>query len=115
MAQIILYRPFLHHLARDVQDPKFSICGYEYGSACVQAAMQAAWLIEALQKNSILHEAYYLILYILGYAGHILAFFVTSSSHKATITETTVAALKARDILEFWEDIIFLPEQVLSL
>ncbi|KAJ8097200.1 hypothetical protein POJ06DRAFT_262741 [Lipomyces tetrasporus] len=101
MAQIILYRPFLHHLARDVQDPKFSICGYEYGSACVQAAMQAVWLIEAFQKNSILHEAYYLILYILGYAAHILAFFVTSSSWRATITESTVAALKARDILEF--------------
>ncbi|KAK9252737.1 hypothetical protein V1507DRAFT_504786 [Lipomyces tetrasporus] len=77
------------------------ICGYEYGSAGVQVAMQAVWLIEVLQKNSILHEAYYLILYILGYSGHILAFFVTSSSQKATITETTVAALKARDILEF--------------
>ncbi|KAK9234438.1 hypothetical protein V1525DRAFT_413084 [Lipomyces kononenkoae] len=101
MVQIILYRPFLHHLARDVQDPKFSISGYEYGSACVQAAMQAVWLIEALQKNSILHEAYYLVLYILGYAGHILVFFVTSSSQPETVTETTVAALKARDILEF--------------
>ncbi|KAK9364638.1 hypothetical protein V1509DRAFT_613298 [Lipomyces kononenkoae] len=100
MVQIILYRPFLHHLARDVQDPKFSICGYEYGSACVQAAMQAVWLIEAFQKNNILHEAYYLILYILGYAGHILAFFVTSSSRTTTITESAVAALKARDILE---------------
>lgn len=42
-AQIMLYRPFLHHLLRAPNDPLFSIVGYGYGSACVQAAMQLVW------------------------------------------------------------------------
>lgn len=98
-AQIVLYRPFLHHVARDAQDPKFDFRGYEYGSACVRSAMQAVWLAEVLKTNSMQHEAYYLLMYTLGYSANILAFFVTSSSQRATVTESTVAAWKARDML----------------
>lgn len=100
MAQIILYRPFLHHLGRDGQDKRFDLRGYEYGSSCVRSAMQAVYLCEVLQNNGMLHEPFYLVLYSLAYATNILAFFVMSSSPRATVRESMVAVWTARDMLD---------------
>lgn len=101
LAQIILYRPFLHHLARDRQDPKFNIRGYEFGSACVRAAMQAVLVVETFKTNDILHEGYWLNIYMLEYSASILAFFVTSSVQRTTVEESLVAAWKANDMLAY--------------
>ena len=98
-AQITLYRPFLHHLARDRQDPDFNIRGYECGSACVRAAMQAVWLVEAFETYGVLHEAHWLILYLLGFSASILAYFVVSSKQRETIAESATAARKAERLL----------------
>ncbi|KIW42680.1 hypothetical protein, variant 2 [Exophiala oligosperma] len=101
VAQIILYRPFLHHLGRDGQDSRFDLRGYEYGSACIRSAMQAIYLCEVLQNNGMLHEPFYLVLYSLAYATNILAFFIASPSpKKATVRESVVAVWKARDMLD---------------
>lgn len=99
VVQIILYRPFLHHLSRDRSDPAFNIRGFEYGSACVRAAMQAVWLIEAFKRNKNLHEGYWLNMYILGFAVVVLTYFVTSCTPRTTVEESTNAAWKARDML----------------
>lgn len=99
LAQIILYRPFLHHLARDRQDPAFSIRGFECGSACVRAAMQGVWVVETFRTNNILHEGYWLNMYMLGFAASVLAYFVTSSSQRTTVEESLIAAWKANDML----------------
>ena len=99
LAQIVLYRPFLHHLGRDSQDPAFNLRGYESASACIQAAMQAIWVVEALNSHGILYEAYWLNIYMLGFAASILTYFVTISSQRTTIEESVAAAWKARELL----------------
>jgi hypothetical protein len=43
LTEMVLYRPFLHHLHRSRQDPDFSIFGFTCASRCVGAAMQAVW------------------------------------------------------------------------
>lgn len=101
LAQIVLYRPFLHHLARDASDPRFNLRGYECASACIRAAMQAVWVMEAFHAQGALHEAHWLYTYMLGYAASILTFFVTSSAHRATLEETLTAAQKSRDMLGY--------------
>lgn len=100
LTQIILYRPFLHYLARNSQDPKFNIRGYEYASACVRAAMQAVWVVDAINTNDLLHEGYWLNMYMLGYAASVLTYFVSSSVHRATLEESTASAIKAKNLLE---------------
>lgn len=100
LAQVVLYRPFLHYLARNGQDPKFNIRGYECASTCVRAAMQAIWIIEAINTNSLLHEGYWLYMYLLGVAASILIFFVSSSVQKATLEESSASAIKARNLLK---------------
>lgn len=101
MAQIILYRPYLHHLSRATFNKEFNAVGYEYGSKCIQAAMQAVWLVEAFQSRNILHEAIYLISYSLSYSSAILIMFVMTSPHRATISESTIAAWKAKTLMEW--------------
>lgn len=43
VTRIALYRPFLHYLSVERDDPRFSVHGYTYGSSCIFAAMQAVW------------------------------------------------------------------------
>lgn len=97
--QINLYRPYLHHLTRDLHDEKFSMRGYECASACVRAAMQAVWVVEAFQKHNVLYEAFWLNTYMLGFSASILTFFVLCSAQRTTLEESTIAARKAQDLL----------------
>lgn len=99
LAQITLYHPFLYHLARKAQDPMFTFRGYEYASACVKAAMQAIWVIEATDTHGMLHEECWFYIYMLGYSANILVYFVCSSVHRATIEESTESIVKARRLL----------------
>ena len=57
--------------------------------------------MEALHKHGLLHEATWVVVYLLDYAGCILIFFVAAAKQRATVDESSVAAIKARDLL-FW-------------
>lgn len=99
LVQLVLYRPFVHHLGRDRRDPKFNAQGYEWGSAAVKAAMQGVWVIETGQQYGIFHEAHFGQVYTLCFAAVILVYFVTSSQQQTTVKESAISALRAIDML----------------
>ena len=100
VAQITLYRPFLHHLARSRDDPAFNLAGYDYASKCVQASAQAIWIVEAFQTHGTFHEAIWVNTYALAFSATILCYFVMCSKQRATIEESRLAAIKARELLK---------------
>lgn len=65
IAQLVLFRPFVHHLSRDRTSPNFDLRGYEWGSNCVGAAMKAVWLSEKFQTYDLFHEARWHMIYAL--------------------------------------------------
>lgn len=99
LAQIVLYRPFLHYLSRKNSDDRFNIRGYECASACVRASMQAIWIVETINSNGILHEAFWFYTYLLGFAASILSYFVTCSARTATVEESSASVYKAKKML----------------
>ncbi|KAI0204143.1 hypothetical protein F4808DRAFT_370186 [Astrocystis sublimbata] len=100
-AQGMLYRPYLNHLALDSADPAFNMQGYEYGSRCVSAAMQAVWVVDALKSHDLLHEGHWTTTYMLTYASSILLFFIKKTKHRVTISESMTAVEKALSLLTF--------------
>ncbi|KAK9425361.1 putative Cytochrome P450 monooxygenase [Seiridium unicorne] len=97
----VLYRPYLNHLTRDSTDHSFSFQGYEFGSRCITAAMQAVWIIDTLKSNNILYYAHWVATYMLAYAFSILAFFLKRTNHHVTFEENLAAAVKARELLKY--------------
>lgn len=97
--QVSLYRPFLHHVARDKSDPRFNYQGYTYGSACLKACAQVVWLINAIDRHGFLHEAQWFTIYHLALATSSLMLFVLATKDGPTVEESRVAAMKARELL----------------
>jgi hypothetical protein len=56
--QISLYRPLLHHLNRDLDDPSFNYRGYAFGSSCLHASTQMTYIVESMDKPGFLNEAH---------------------------------------------------------
>lgn len=98
-AQIVLYAPFIHHLARERSDPNFNIDGFTYGSACVRAAAQTVLLVEIMDAQSLLNPAQWMNGFILTLAASILTYFVIHSKNRVTIEESKSAILKAGRML----------------
>lgn len=99
LVQIVLYRPFLHHLAVGHEERQFSMVGFENASKCVRAAMQGILTVDVFHKSGILHEGYWLCVYMLEFAVAILLYFISSSPQSATVEESKIAAIKAKNIL----------------
>ncbi|KAK5020188.1 Gypsy retrotransposon integrase-like protein 1, partial [Cryomyces antarcticus] len=97
--QMILYRPFLHHVVRDVPGSVFHFRSYACGSACVKAAMQVIWIAEALDVRGFLSEAYWFTVLILSAATTSLLVFILGNKGDPTIKETVQAVTRAKNIL----------------
>lgn len=97
----MLYRPYINHLARKSSDPGFSFQGYEFGSRCVNAAMQAVWIVDALRSHQVLFASHWTAIYMTAYACSVLAYFVKNAKYRVTIEESLHAAAKAEDLLSF--------------
>lgn len=99
MTEMVLYRPFVHHLSRKRSDPEFNLRGYEWGSKCVKAAMQVVWICERNKAYDLFHEAQWHMIYSLCFSATVLTYFVTLSTQTATVKESAMAALNARRML----------------
>ncbi|KAK5140030.1 hypothetical protein LTR04_003193, partial [Oleoguttula sp. CCFEE 6159] len=97
--QMVLYRPFLHHVVRDVPGSVFHYKSYACGSACVKAAMQVIWVAEALDTRGYLHEAYWFTVLILSAATTSLLVFILGNKGNPTIKESVQAVANAKSIL----------------
>lgn len=98
--QMVLYRPFLHHAAKDLRPfCEIHYKAYACGSACVKAAMQAVWLAEALDGRGLFNEAHWFVTLTVSFAATILKLFVLSNEGDPTIRETAEAAERIRELL----------------
>ena len=99
--RMMLYRPYIHYLAHSSADSSFDLRGYEYGSRCINAAMEAIWVVDSLKVNNILHEAHWTAIYMLSYATIVLLYFIHSTKHQVTVAESMTAITKASTLLGF--------------
>lgn len=98
-AQMVLYRPFLHHILKPRSEGNIQIRSYACASACIKAAMQVIWLAEELDARGLIHEAYWFTPYIASFAVITLYLFVLTSSKDPTWQETRDTADRGRAIV----------------
>ncbi|KAL1306511.1 hypothetical protein AAFC00_005205 [Neodothiora populina] len=98
--QMVLYRPFLHHAAKIIRPAReVRYKSYACGSACVKAAMQVAWLAEALEVRGLFNEACWFVALGVSFAATILMLFVLSNEGNDTIKAEAEAAEKLKNLL----------------
>jgi hypothetical protein len=77
--QMVLYRPFIHHIAKRKSDADFDGRAFACASACINAALQVVWLDETLEAQGILLGSRWLILFSTFLAVVCLLMFVLSN------------------------------------
>lgn len=98
--RVAIYRPFIQHVVRTAQDSEFSQKGFEYGSACLKASMQAIWLADTMDSYGILSHAQWYVVYNLAIGACSLTLFAICSGENPTVPEVQAAAEKAKQLLE---------------
>lgn len=92
--QMVLYRPFLHHIAKRKTDKDFDIRAFACASACIQAANQVVWLDEALDSKGLLRGSYWFIFFTTFISVICLLMFVLSNKNDPTAQESLSAAVR---------------------
>ena len=98
--QMVLYRPFLHHIGRRKTDSKFDYRAFACASACVKAARQVIWLTEALNDAGLLRGPLWLLFFTLFMAVVSSIMFVITNKEDPTAGEYYAAAQRGFKILE---------------
>jgi hypothetical protein len=97
--QMVLYRPFLHHIIRMESGGPPDQRSYACASACVKASMQVIWLVEQLDSQRLLTRPYWLTVYTSFFAAMSLLMFALGNPKDPTIHDSLKAAEKVREIL----------------
>ncbi|KAF2761961.1 hypothetical protein EJ05DRAFT_190961 [Pseudovirgaria hyperparasitica] len=97
--QMVLYRPFLHHILKPRSEGNIQLRSYACASACIKAAMQIVWLAEELDSRGLIHEAYWFTSYITSFAVTTLYLFITTARDDPTREETRHTAERGRAIV----------------
>lgn len=98
--QMVLYRPFLHHIGRRNTDGNFDFRAFACASACVKAAMQAIWLAQALDDAHLLNGPVWLLFFTLFMAVVSSIMFVITNKDDPSAGEYYAAAQRGFTILE---------------
>ena len=102
---MVLYKPFLHHALKDVRrSGSLSLKAYACGSACIKAAMQVVWLAERLEACNLLNDAHWFTTLILAFTASCLALFVMSNKKDPTLSETSDAVRRIRELCSRYAD-----------
>ena len=70
------------------------------GSASLKASMQAIWLADTMNRESVLSHAQWYVIYNLAIGACSLSLFAISSTGDPTVGEVRAAAEKAKELLE---------------
>ena len=97
--QMVLYRPFLHHINRMNPTITADLRSFACASACVKAAMQVIWLVEQLDNQGLLTGSYWLTVYMTFFASIILVMFALGNTRDPTVMDSLNAAAKGQIIL----------------
>lgn len=99
-AQMVLYRPFLHHVAKTIRPYReVRYKAYACGSACVKAAMQVGWLAETLESHGLFNGANWFVSYSVSFAATVLMLFTLSNHDDDSIQAEKEAAQRLKDLL----------------
>jgi hypothetical protein len=97
---MVLYRPFLHHIARRNSDTNFDYRAFACASACIKAAMQVIWLVEAMDEASLLNGPSWLLFFTLFMAVVSSTMFVITNKEDPSSQEYYSAAQRGFRVLE---------------
>jgi hypothetical protein len=97
--QMVLYRPFIHHIAKRKTDADFDNRAFACASACINAALQVVWLDEALEAQGILLGSRWLVLFTTFLAVVCLLMFVLSDMNDPMAEECLSVALRGFNII----------------
>lgn len=98
--QGMLYRPYLSHLVVGPTTAGFSIQGFEFGSRCLNAALQAVWVTDSLHEKKLLHPAHWTATYMLSQACLVILYVRTNASRGPLLSETFEEMSRAIDRAE---------------
>jgi hypothetical protein len=96
-AQLLLYTPFVHHLAQPSTDRTSE--AYVYGAKCVQAALGAVRIAGELQQRYQFNEAYFNAVEVLVYALMVLHIVELGSSDGDFLRDAIAANRQAKELL----------------
>jgi hypothetical protein len=95
---MVLYRPFLHHIAKRKTDADFDFRAFACASSCIHAALQVVRLDEALEAQGIILGSRWLLLFSTFLAVICLLMFVLSNMEDPLAAECWSVASRGFNI-----------------
>ncbi|KAK5441445.1 Gypsy retrotransposon integrase-like protein 1 [Exophiala xenobiotica] len=93
--QMVLYRPFLHHIMGTKARSEAEMRSYACASLCIKAAMQVIWIVRQLHQRGYAVAPYWLALFMALFSAMTLVMFALSNEGGATVDEAWEAVHSA--------------------
>ncbi|KAK5399203.1 Gypsy retrotransposon integrase-like protein 1 [Exophiala xenobiotica] len=93
--QMVLYRPFLHHIMGNKARSDAEMRPYACASSCIKAAMQVIWIVRQLHQQGYAVAPYWLTLFMTLFSAMTLVMFALSNEGGATVDEAWEAVNSA--------------------
>lgn len=97
--QMVLYRPFLHHISRKELRTQIELRSYACATACVGAAMQVVWLVGQLDTRGLMCTSYWFTPFITSFALTTLYLFALARAGDPIATQAQQKVEDGRKIL----------------
>ena len=96
--QMVMYRPFLHHIIKRGARTPVDLRSYACASACLKAAMQVIWIVEQLFNHGFHTVPYWLTVYMTFFSSLTLVMFTLSNADDPTVGHAWDAIVRARQL-----------------
>ncbi|KAK4935627.1 Gypsy retrotransposon integrase-like protein 1 [Elasticomyces elasticus] len=93
--QMVLYRPFLHHIMGGKARSEAEMRSYACASSCIKAAMQVIWIVQQLHQQGRAVAPYWLAPFMTLFSAMTLVMFALSNKGGATVDEAWEAVNSA--------------------
>jgi len=97
--QMILYRPFLHHISQKVQAKSIDMPYYACAAACVSVSRNIIHIASEMKRRGLLNGSYWFYMYTTFFAVLSLVFFVIENPSSTTAKEILRDAYEGRNTL----------------
>ncbi|KAK5311573.1 Gypsy retrotransposon integrase-like protein 1 [Exophiala xenobiotica] len=109
--QMVLYRPFLHHIMGTKARSEAGMRSYAYASSCITAAMQVIWIVRQLHQRGYAVAPYWLTLFMTLFSAMTLVMFALSNEGGATVDEAWEAVKSVLWLFTELSSISFIAEK----
>ena len=97
--QMILYRPFLHYVAKSYHSKSVDKRSYACAAACVSVSRNIIHITSEMKRRGLLIGAYWFTMYTTFFAILALVFFILENPDSATSQDILRDALEGREVL----------------